>query len=184
MHIKPGQLWALLGTIGPGLTVVLGLWISHSSYALSPPAPGAQPAPSAQGLCPAANGLRRPCEPPPQPQLSVGVPSWRPSAPIAAPDHAAPAIVRAWATAFDPSYSVLIVWLRMQNDTPNAVKDVPFTCALIAPSGTVLGSRKGTVYRIVPAHAEIRTEPGINLGFIPQQVATISCSATGWVAAE
>jgi len=77
-----------------------------------------------------------------------------------------------------PSYiGILRVAFTIRNDNPFPVKDAPVSCALIAPSGTIIGVRDADVYQIIPAHGAIEVRD-LDLGFKPQQLAKISCGAT------
>lgn len=84
---------------------------------------------------------------------------------------------------FENNYGALTAFLTLRNDNPYPVKDIPIACALTAPSGTILGTKKDTVYRIIPAHGSIEVKQ-LNLGLVPPQTAGVNCHATGWVAAD
>jgi hypothetical protein len=84
--------------------------------------------------------------------------------------------VKLVAHGYETSYSVLFAFFALTNDNDFAVKDIPISCTLIAPSGTIIGAKIADVYEIIPAHGKIEVTK-LDLGPISQQVSKIDCSA-------
>ncbi|SRR6266851_7349560 len=82
--------------------------------------------------------------------------------------------VKIFDAVYDNSYSILRISMKLKNDNDVPVKDIPVVCILYAESGTTLGGKEFYIYRIIPAHGDIKIEE-LNVGPIPQQVTRGEC---------
>jgi hypothetical protein len=55
------------------------------------------------------------------------------------------------------------------------VKDITLSCALSAPSGTIIGTKTITLYQTFPPGITPTPVKNVNLGFIDPQVSRVSC---------
>jgi hypothetical protein len=72
----------------------------------------------------------------------------------------------------------MIAAIAVTNRNDHDVKDLDVKCTMHAPSGTVLGEARRTVYDVVPAEAD-RTFRDFNMGIIHSQANTARCNAVG-----
>lgn len=79
--------------------------------------------------------------------------------------------VRLWRD--DDGY-ILFGDFAVRNDNKFDIKDVELICSILAPSGTLIGVNRQTIYDIVRSHRR-RVFRGINLGFVDPQTSNVDC---------
>ena len=65
--------------------------------------------------------------------------------------------------------NILLVSMKFINDTGIPYKDMELVCEIFGESGTSLGKKEKTIYKIVPEHSELIVGD-INMGFVNSQV--------------
>jgi hypothetical protein len=78
---------------------------------------------------------------------------------------------------------MMIEAVDIVNRNDHAIKDFVVACAMIAPSGTVVGTVKHKVYERVAARST-ETFRNINMGFMNSQAKRASCSVVAAAAAK
>jgi len=88
----------------------------------------------------------------------------------------APKILRVSFWPDSPSAGGFTGTLEVENKSTNDVKDITFICDHYAPSGTVLGQTKNTIYRVIRAKKTEKIK-NFDLGYVDSQVVFAFCSA-------
>jgi hypothetical protein len=67
------------------------------------------------------------------------------------------------------NFNMLLVGMKFINKENLAYKDIDLVCEVFAPSGTSLGKKTQTIYRVVNANSELIVGD-INMGFVNSQI--------------
>jgi hypothetical protein len=76
----------------------------------------------------------------------------------------------------DRSYGVLEGSFTLTNENAFAIADAEIICEITAPSGTIVGGYRFTIYDVVAAKKS-KAVNGYKFGFWPQQGKSLSCEA-------
>lgn len=76
--------------------------------------------------------------------------------------------------------NIMMAVFTIHNGSYWNVQDVVVTCALYAPSGTMVGKKSQAIYEIFEAGETKKTGP-FNMGFIDSQTSSVYCSITDLV---
>lgn len=79
--------------------------------------------------------------------------------------------------------NVFVATFKLKNENPFDVKDVVVECSHQAPSGTDVGRRRETLYRLIKAGASTVAKD-INMGFLHQQATRATCGVRDFVKAQ
>lgn len=79
----------------------------------------------------------------------------------------------------DTSYQIARIGLTIKNENTFSIKDVAINCDFFAPSGTIVSSRRETVFEIIKAHGS-KKMAGVNFGFVSDQTKNLSCRAVDY----
>ena len=78
----------------------------------------------------------------------------------------------------DTSYGILQGSFTLANANKFVVADAELTCAITAPSGTVVGGYHFTIYEVLAANKS-KAVSNYKFGFWPQQGKSMSCDVKG-----
>ena len=69
------------------------------------------------------------------------------------------------------------------NNSDQKMKDIEFTCAFFASSGTLLSTKNAVLYELAFSHQPVDLKEFL-IGYVPDQVKSMQCSITGFKLAD